>query len=155
MSVKNMLEYVDRGGNILMALDSNLNENYRELAFEFGMDFDYRNTAAVDYFTHHKEKTTLASTQFTSNEFFLPNSVQNGSPVLFRGVAFRQVSEDNPLLNTILSGRGTTVSADIKDGAVENVPYAFGPKLGLVGAIQARNNARVVVAGSLDMFSNR
>ncbi len=73
-------------------------------------------------------------------------------PVLFHGVGLK--GDSNSVLKIdVLKGNPTTYSANpskhLSDSSDDS---QFQPTL--VGAIQARNNARIVIAGSLDMFSN-
>jgi oligosaccharyltransferase complex subunit beta len=62
-----------------------------------------------------------------------------------KGIA-QDIDEDSPVLFPVISGYSTTYSS------TNNV---IGKKVVLVSALQARNNARVVLAGSLDMFSDK
>jgi oligosaccharyltransferase complex subunit beta len=63
-------------------------------------------------------------------------------PVIYRGTShtLKSSSIENGLTFSILNGRRTSFPA---------------PQAGLVSALQARNNARVVFSGSLDLFSDR
>jgi len=65
------------------------------------------------------------------------------------------LDEDSELLLPILSSSYSSFSSDTSDTPQSsNPPTAIGIKAVLVGALQARNNARVVVSGSLELFSN-
>jgi len=71
---------------------------------------------------------------------------------LFRGLG-QDIEEDSALLFNILSGSSTSYSHNPSE-AVETVHVA-GKKTGLVSLLQARNNARVVFSGSLELFSDK
>lgn len=72
------------------------------------------------------------------------------NPVLFRGIG--QDVRDSALNYRILSASGTAYSGRT-DGKT-NTPKLLGNKNVLVSALQARNGARVVVSGSLALFSD-
>jgi oligosaccharyltransferase complex subunit beta len=70
--------------------------------------------------------------------------------VLFRGIG--QDVRESPLNYRILSASGSAFSGRV-DGKVVT-PKLLGKKNVLVSALQARNGARVVVSGSLALFSD-
>jgi oligosaccharyltransferase complex subunit beta len=74
------------------------------------------------------------------------------APVLFRGIG-HAVDDSNILAMKVLRGNPSTYSAH-PSKPIDNYPENTGADTLLVTALQARNNARVVVSGSLDMFSN-
>jgi oligosaccharyltransferase complex subunit beta len=55
-------------------------------------------------------------------------------------------------VTVVLSGDPTTYTADLKRPDAPSGPA--GAAAALVSAVQARNNARVLVSGSLDLFSD-
>lgn len=59
----------------------------------------------------------------------------------------------NPLVLDVLHASSTAYSYN-PDEEVLDYPHAVGKSTLLVSALQARNNARVVVAGSIAMFSD-
>lgn len=75
------------------------------------------------------------------------------SPVLFKGFGHK-VSRDNILAVRILRGNPSTYSY-FPNKAISEGPESAGSETLLVSGVQGRNNARVVVAGSLEMFSNK
>lgn len=72
--------------------------------------------------------------------------------VLFKGIS-HSVDKSNVLAVNIMWGNPTTFSSDPTSSV--KASDIFGENTLLVSAIQARNNARLVFAGSLDMFSNK
>ena len=60
---------------------------------------------------------------------------------------------DNPLIIDVLHASSSAYSHSPQD-AVEDYPLAVGRNTLLIAALQARNNARVVFSGSLDLFSD-
>ncbi len=60
---------------------------------------------------------------------------------------------DNPLVMDILHGKSSAYSHNPEEEVTE-YPHAVGKNTLFVAALQARNNARVVFTGSVDMFSD-
>ena len=77
---------------------------------------------------------------------------KSGKPILFRGIGIA-ADASNSLVVPVLSGNPTSYSFN-PSKPVDEYPHAVGASTVLVGALQARNNARVVVSGSIDLFSN-
>jgi oligosaccharyltransferase complex subunit beta len=75
------------------------------------------------------------------------------APVLFHGVGQSLVDPENVLALPVLHGNPSTYSA-MPNKHVGEGPESAGADTLLVTAVQGRNNARVVVAGSLAMFTN-
>lgn len=57
-------------------------------------------------------------------------------------------------MTVALSGEATAYSHDPKKAMADPPALPAGGAAALVSLVQARNNARVMVAGSLDMFSD-
>ena len=60
---------------------------------------------------------------------------------------------ENPLVLDILHGKSSAYSHNPTQEVTE-YPHAVGKNTLMVAALQARNNARVVFSGSVDMFSD-
>lgn len=73
-------------------------------------------------------------------------------------IAFRGTGHtlgNGPLLNPILTAGRTGYAYDTKeDFAYAEDPWSSGNQLHLVSSLQARNNARITVSGSAEIFSN-
>ena len=74
------------------------------------------------------------------------------APLLYRGTGLI-VDPENPLLLPILRSPSTAYSHD-PIAPVADYPHATGQSVVLLAALQARNNARVLVSGSLEFFSD-
>lgn len=99
---------------------------------------------------------THGHAQVLSNEFVNAPTVVGSldgkaAPVAFQGVG--QFLGENPLAMAVLSGSSTSYSA-VPLWPIADFAEGYGTETVLVSAIQARNNARVVVSGSLYMFSD-
>ncbi|THU64351.1 hypothetical protein C4D60_Mb01t25580 [Musa balbisiana] len=76
-----------------------------------------------------------------------------GGPVLFRGIG-HSLNAANSLVLKVLSASAAAYSAN-PSAELSQPPSLTGSAISLVSIVQARNNARVLITGSLDMFSNR
>jgi oligosaccharyltransferase complex subunit beta len=158
VNVKEIAQFIDGGGNVLVAASSNIGDAIRDLAAETGFEFDEENTAVID---HHNYDTKLDDGYHTTivvpatNAITAPLIVGEKaklSPILYKGVAL--ISDNSNKLKLEVLTAGTTAYSFNPSNAVEEYPAAVGKSTILVGALQARNNARVVLTGSLDMFSD-
>ncbi|TKR92501.1 hypothetical protein L596_007142 [Steinernema carpocapsae] len=159
ITVPEIVKFIDQGGNVLVTGGNNLGEAIRELALENGFEFDDANTAVIDHLNYdnalddgtHTTIVTPAS-QLTSAQMIVGDK-KKISPVLFKGVAL--VSDDsNRLKLELLTAATTAYSANPQSSIIE-YPAAIGRSAILIGALQARNNARVVFTGSVEMFSDK
>ncbi|KAL3580612.1 hypothetical protein D5086_018447 [Populus alba] len=81
-----------------------------------------------------------------------PEKIRMLAPVLFEGVA-HTVNAANSLVLKVLSASQAACSANPKS-AMSSPPELTGSAISLVSVVHARNNARILIAGSLSMFSN-
>lgn len=175
-----MLEFVDDGGHALVALNEDASAMMRELAADCGVDVDEEGSVVVDHL-HHDESSPEHTLVYTRGfldvrarglawrrrraSFRRPRSARpqnklvlgelaarEAAPVLFRGVGMA-VSDDSELALRVLAAEATAYSAHPR-APIKDYPQSAGTDTLLVAAVQANNNARVVVAGSLDLFSN-
>ncbi|KAI8803164.1 Dolichyl-diphosphooligosaccharide--protein glycosyltransferase subunit WBP1 [Cladochytrium replicatum] len=142
-----LIEFVNDGGNVLVAASSNVSDAIRDFALEFSADFDESGSAVLDEYNSGPLEGSIISRNVVSRAI-VGESVDL---VIFRGVGHR-ITYRNPLMTAILSGSASAYSADRAD-VLDGSPIV-GQQLVLVSAIQARNNARVAFSGSLDLFSN-
>jgi oligosaccharyltransferase complex subunit beta len=73
-------------------------------------------------------------------------------PVLFRGIC-QSVGADSELVVKFLDAPSSAYSHN-PSANVSSLSIGAGKDISLVTAMQARNNARVTVVGSLDLLSN-
>lgn len=50
LSVAEIISFIDGGGNVLVAADSNIGDPIRDLASECGVEYDEEKTAVIDHF---------------------------------------------------------------------------------------------------------
>jgi len=156
--------FVEGGGNVIMAGDKGMSELTREIAGEFGVEFEKKRSVVVDHFSYASgldqggKHMVVVSDRLVRNEKVLGGEAgrEGGvAPVVFRGVGVT-VEGDNVLALPILTGASSTYSA-VPNKEIPSSSSSLanaGKALGLITAVQARNNARVIVSGSLDFFSD-
>ena len=139
-------------------LSPDLSEYWRDFAREFDVEFDDRGNRVIDHFTYDTElddgtHSALVLPLAGAPAPFITLATQAGPPLLYRGVG-HEVGRQ-PLLSNILHARATAYSFDSKpDELLTEDAFIAGSAVGLVSAMQARNNARVTFVGSLDLFSD-
>ncbi|KAJ3119618.1 hypothetical protein HK100_000233 [Physocladia obscura] len=158
-----VIDFVNRGGNVLVAASSQVSETIRDIAIELSADFDEKGNSVFDSFNSPvKGKSDIISAKkFTGEHIIIPPTLQGQIsrgelPLLFRGVGHRLTGK-NPLIIPVLVGNPTSFSYldSTKGKAAPLTPGSLvGSSLVLISAFQARNNARVVFSGSVDLFKN-
>eukprot|EP01097_Dermamoeba_algensis_P008158 TRINITY_DN52_c0_g1_i1.p1 TRINITY_DN52_c0_g1~~TRINITY_DN52_c0_g1_i1.p1 ORF type:complete len:436 (-),score=131.09 TRINITY_DN52_c0_g1_i1:171-1478(-) len=154
ISVASVVEFIDEGKNVLLATDTEVGDAVRNLGEELGVEFDEEETNVIDHFNYHPsdtlDHTLLVATPAKNVTLFA--GVQ---PVLFRGVGHTLSNENNGLNIPFLHGASTAYSFFLDKPVGKRAPKILGSKSQLVSALQARNNARAVISGSLELFSDK
>ncbi|KAK7257924.1 hypothetical protein RIF29_32254 [Crotalaria pallida] len=153
-----ILNFVDSGHDLIVAADSNASDLIREIATESGVDFDEDPAALVidhsgyAFSATEGDHTLIASDNFIKSDAIL-GSKNIEAPVLFQGIG-HSLNPSNSLVLKVLSASPSAYSANPKS-KLTSPPSLTGSTISLVSVIQARNNARILISGSLSMFSNR
>ena len=155
VSVDTIVKFVDDGGNLLVAIDSNPSDAIRKLIVECGMEVDENSTMVIDhlnYGTNDSGKHTLIVTD-VKNLIPVPTIVgsKTMNPFLYRGNRIIPVKE-NRLVLPVLTASNTACIDGLRL-STSKIVVRENPVL--IAALQARNNARVIVSGSLDFFSDK
>eukprot|EP00386_Alphamonas_edax_P000854 GDKI01002615.1.p1 GENE.GDKI01002615.1~~GDKI01002615.1.p1 ORF type:complete len:466 (-),score=177.24 GDKI01002615.1:347-1744(-) len=176
VKVASLLEFIDAGGNLLLAVSGKGESEYmrpvgddlRRIANECGVDFDPEGLAVVDHHAYSSEADAGDHTYIAARELSGEGPIAGhmDAPVLFRGVG-HMLQPSNPLTFPVLRGNPTTFTAVPLDSQgkvslqqspnkslVEGGPQGVGSEVLLISAMQAENNARVLVVGSADLFSD-
>lgn len=156
LSVEAVIEFIDEGGNVLMAGSSNTGDILREIASECGLEADEEGAAVIDHL-NFDVKDSGQHTLIVADANNLIKSAKivgsaGGAPLLYRGGGLI-TDQDNPLVLNILTASSTAYSHNPEE-PITDYPHATGKNTVLMAALQARNNARVVFSGSLDFFSD-
>lgn len=106
------------------------------------------------FFWTSRQHVTVLAKGVTQAKPFLGefNGKAQTNPVIYRGIG-QKLSKDSILAVPVLFGNPSTYSF-FANKVVSEAPESMGAQTVLVSAIQGRNNARVVVSGSLELFSN-
>ncbi|XP_074590286.1 dolichyl-diphosphooligosaccharide--protein glycosyltransferase 48 kDa subunit [Curcuma longa] len=158
LDLAGILEFVDAGHDLILAADSSASDLIREIATECGVDFDEDPAALVIDHTSYAVSETEGDHTLIASDIFIESTAILGdkkieAPVLFRGIG-HSLNAANSLVLKVLSASPAAYSANPAT-KLSSPPSLTGSAISLVSIVQARNNARVLITGSLDMFSNR
>ncbi|KAL3159401.1 hypothetical protein ABBQ38_009831 [Trebouxia sp. C0009 RCD-2024] len=147
-----LLEFVDAGHDLLLAVESNASDELRELAADLGVDFDLKGSIITDHFNRYdKQHAAIMTSNALESKAIFGSSHKHG-PVVYRGMA-ASISPRSTLAVKALTTAETAYSAH-PSKAVSDSNLLAGGEATLVSLVQGRNNARAVVTGSIAMFSN-
>jgi oligosaccharyltransferase complex subunit beta len=164
LSPKNIIEFMNKDGNVLLALSgksttpSAISSLLLELDLHLSTD---RSSVVVDHFNYD------ALSAVEKHDILLlqrPGQLRDDTKPFFGGegvLAFPRavphtLGDSNPLLAPILRAPATAYSYSPKEdaGSVEDV-LATGSQLALVSAMQSRNSARFTLLGSAESLQDQ
>ncbi|PON31848.1 Dolichyl-diphosphooligosaccharide--protein glycosyltransferase 48 kDa subunit [Parasponia andersonii] len=153
-----VLDFVDSGHDLILAADASPSDLIRNVATEFGVDFDEDSSAVVIDHTNYAVSETEGDHTLIASDNFIQSDVILGktkieAPVLFKGVAHSLNAANSLVLNVLSASPSAYSSNPIFKSS--RPPSLTGSAISLVSVVQARNNARILISGSLDLFSNR
>ena len=163
MTPKILLDFINKNGNILLALSgesatpTTISSLLLELDIHLPPD---RTSLVIDHFSYDTisasdKHDVLLLPQPSSSRADLRNFFSGDGTIAFpRGVA-QELANSSPLLTPILNAKTTAYSYNPKEEAetVED-PFATGTQISLVSAMQARNSARFTVLGSVESLED-
>ncbi|KAJ4963775.1 hypothetical protein NE237_023714 [Protea cynaroides] len=153
-----ILDFVDSGHDLIVSADASASDLIRDIATECGVEFDEDPAAMVIDHTSYAvsetegDHTLIASDDFIQSDAILGKKIME-APVLFQGVG-HTLNPANGLVLKVLSASPSAFSANPKS-KLSTPPSLTGSAISLVSVVQARNNARILISGSLSLFSNR
>ncbi|RVX68331.1 hypothetical protein B0A52_07334 [Exophiala mesophila] len=164
LTPKILLDYVNAGGNILLALSAEAGTpsaiSSLLLEFDIFLPTD-KHSVVVDHFNYDTVSASEKHDVLLVNRPTLSRSdvvdFFGGEGILALPNAVGQtLGNNNPLLTPLLKAPATGYAYNPKDDTegVEDV-FATGSQLALVSAMQARNSARFVVLGSLESLQDK
>ncbi|KAJ4966917.1 hypothetical protein NE237_018766 [Protea cynaroides] len=153
-----VLDFVDAGHDLIVAADASASDLIRDVATECGVEFDEDPAAVVIDHTSYAISETEGDHTLIASDNLIQSDVILGSktveaPVLFQGVG-HTLNPANSLVLKVLSASPSAYSANPKS-KLSAPPSLTGSAISLVSVVQARNNARILISGSLAFFSNR
>ncbi|KAF7992650.1 hypothetical protein HCN44_004994 [Aphidius gifuensis] len=156
LSVEAITEFIDQGGNVLVAGSSNSGDALRELASECGFEVDEDGATVIDHLNYdtsdsgHHTKIVADSDNLINSQVIVGS--KKVSPLLYQGTGLI-ADPENPLVLRLLTSSSSAYSYN-PDQSIKDYPHAVGKNTLLIAALQARNNARVLFSGSLYFFSD-
>jgi len=151
-----IVEFMDNGGNVFIAADTNVGDVIRDVAAEVGIEIDETGTKVIDHGSYDENHDDGShTTVLVKDDQIIPAEIITGKisgPIRFDGVGMH-LDNANELVFPIVFGSGQSYSW-YPEEAITEYPMALGNELVLVAGLQARNNARIVVSGSLKMLSD-
>ncbi|KAI1296642.1 Dolichyl-diphosphooligosaccharide--protein glycosyltransferase 48 kDa subunit [Halotydeus destructor] len=149
--------FIDEGGNVLVAASSNVGYAIQELAAEVGFELEEEGSAIIDkvnYDVSDDGSRTLVVVDPANLLDATPivGDKKKINPILYRGIGIVS-NQENPLILDLLAASTTAYSGNPEKKDTETADAAKKSPL-LITSLQARNNARVVFTGSLDLFSD-
>lgn len=156
LNVEAITDFIDGGGNVLVAGSSQSGDALRELASECGFEIDEEGATVIDHMNYDVSDVGQHTTIVADSSNLIDASVIVGNktipPLLYQGTGLI-ADPDNPLILRLLTASSSAYSYH-PDQSVKEYPHAVGKNALLIAALQARNNARVLFSGSLYFFSD-
>ncbi|XP_066596802.1 dolichyl-diphosphooligosaccharide--protein glycosyltransferase 48 kDa subunit [Prorops nasuta] len=156
LSVEAITDFIDGGGNVLIAGSSQSGEVLHELASECGFEVDEEGAAVIDHMnfdiSDQGQHTLIVADPANLIDAPIIVGDKNISPLLYKGTGLIADAE-NPLVLRLLTASRSAYSY-VPDQLVKEYPHAVGKNTLLIAGLQARNNARVLFSGSLFFFSD-
>ncbi|OXU17865.1 hypothetical protein TSAR_013678 [Trichomalopsis sarcophagae] len=156
MSVEAITDFIDGGGNVLVAGSSQSGDALRDLASECGFEIDEEGATVIDHMNYDISDTGRHTKIVADPSNLIDAPVIVGSrnvpPLLYQGTGLIADS-DNPLVLKLLTASSSAYTYN-PEQPVKEYPHAVGKNTLLIAALQARNNARVLFSGSLYFFSD-
>ncbi|RLN49007.1 hypothetical protein BBJ28_00020580 [Nothophytophthora sp. Chile5] len=164
-----LLHFVEQGGNrrtdfvnVVGSSSKKLTKVQREFALECGVEFEKKGNVVLDHVNPVADigdiyNSVIAASDFVASERVVGSLASNPKPVAFSGMGM-SLEPSNILAFHALMAPATAYSANPVKPITASVVASdllFGNQIGLVTAVQGRNNARLVFAGSLDLFSDK
>lgn len=151
-SYRDILKFIDDGVNVMIALVPNSPIIYRNLCQEVGIELNSKDTYIIDHFNYVKpgnDHSKILTDKISSNHVILGDLK---GKVAFHGIGMK-ASPDNYLITPVVKGEHTCYSGKVGETPEKN-PQTSGENSILVASIQARNNARLTLFGSIEMLSD-
>ncbi|KAK3590814.1 hypothetical protein CHS0354_038700 [Potamilus streckersoni] len=156
IDVAAITNFIDNGGNVLVAGSSDIGDPLRELATECGIELDEEKTAVIDHLNYDVADSGKHTLIVADAEYLLDAPLiignKNIPPLLYQGIGMI-ADPENPLVLSILHASSSAYSHNPSE-KITDYPHAVGQNTLLVAGLQARNNARVMFVGSIEFFSD-
>ncbi|KAI4461169.1 dolichyl-diphosphooligosaccharide--protein glycosyltransferase 48 kda subunit [Holotrichia oblita] len=157
LGVDTITQFIDEGGNVLVAGSSETGDVLRELASECGFEVDEEGAFMIDHLNYDITDEGQHTKIVVPLDNLIDSTIIAGektmlTPLLYQGTGLL-ADPDNPLVLPLLTAQSTSYSYN-PEQSIKEYPHAIGKSAVLIAGLQARNNARVVFSGSLSFFSD-
>ncbi|XP_034940934.1 dolichyl-diphosphooligosaccharide--protein glycosyltransferase 48 kDa subunit [Chelonus insularis] len=156
LNIDAITDFIDNGGNVLVASSSNSGDALRELASECGFEIDEEKATVIDHLNYDVSDSAYHTKIVTGPDNLIDAPVivgsKNVAPLLYEGTGLI-ADPENPLILRLLTASNSAYSYN-PEHPIKEYPHAVGKNTLLIAALQARNNARVLFSGSLYFFSD-
>ena len=162
-------DFINDGGNLVFATSEAISDNLRLFGETLGIEFDDKKSMMIDHFSFESNvnggigssgcngywQTNVLCTNVVDSPVVLGDfyGKKGKTPILYRGIG-HAIEEDSIFAVKLLKGNPSSYSTDPCSKDVGNYPQGTGEESALVTTVQARNNARILVSGSMELFSN-
>ena len=114
ISASSITEFIDNGGNLLMAANSNVGDAIRELASENGFEIDEEGTYVIDHLNHDAQDDgshtlIVADAADLVDAPLIVGNKKTLNPILFKGTGIIS-DQTNPLILNVLSASSSAYS---------------------------------------------
>ncbi|KAL0792058.1 hypothetical protein Bca101_063435 [Brassica carinata] len=142
---------LNSGRDLILSADTSASDLIRGIATECGVDFDEDSSAMViDHSSFSVSDVDVDHTLIAADDLVaILGKHKIEAPLLFTGVAHSL----NPTNNLVFKLLSASPSAN-PSSKLSSPPHLTASAISLVSLIQARNNARVMISGSLQLFSD-
>uniref|UniRef100_A0A7I4CPW3 Dolichyl-diphosphooligosaccharide--protein glycosyltransferase 48 kDa subunit n=1 Tax=Physcomitrium patens TaxID=3218 RepID=A0A7I4CPW3_PHYPA len=151
-------DFVDSGHDLILAADETTSDTIREIASDCGVDFDeFEKAVVIDHVKYAitplgDDHSLIAADNLIDSTVIL-GSQGIKEPILYRGLG-HIVNPTSELGIKVLSASPSAYSGRV-GAEITDLPNVSGASMALVSVVQARNNARIMISGSLELFSNQ
>ena len=155
ITLGDVLDFINDGGNLLFATSETVSDNLRLFAEALGIEFDAKSSMIIDHFSFEasvddRMHTSVLCTNFIDSRALLGDFYpkKDRTSVLYRGIG-HAFEEDSIFAVKILKANPSAYSTN-PHISLGDYPQGTGEETSLVTSIQTRNNARILVSGSME-----
>jgi oligosaccharyltransferase complex subunit beta len=146
-------------------ISTKLTKDQRDFALECGVEYEKKGTLVIDHVKSLEGSSDIYNSIIPASDFVKSERVvgellanpKDKKPVIFSGIGM-SLDPDNILgFHALVAPTTSYSTSPVKEitSKIAEKGLLIGNQIGLVTAIQARNNARLLFSGSLDLFSDK
>nr|CCA17402.1 putative dolichyldiphosphooligosaccharideprotein glycosyltransferase 48kD subunit [Albugo laibachii Nc14] len=157
LTAQNLMDFLEKGGNILLSANTHLSKDLRKFSLQCGVAFSSDAQVVLDHVARvdtasNLDNSAILASDLVSSSHIVGTAPATGKPIAFYGLG-TIIDGSSILAFHVLNAPSTAYLCKWEGGSCRK--SAYGSVIGLVTAVQARNNARVIFSGSMELFSDR